>query len=172
MKTLYIIRHGQAEHNVASDRTSKHNIRDPKLTQLGQEQSKAIKLPKTPEIILISPLTRAIQTALYAFPDRESSFELDINIQERAAGSKPCDTGREASELAKEFENLDKNLFAQLPAEWYHPKMTAEERAEHFKSCIRKRTETVIAIVAHDGIFQIMFKKVLKNGEVCEIEFE
>ena len=168
MKTLYIIRHGQAEHNVASD----HSIRDPKLTQLGQEQSKAIKLPKTPEIILISPLTRTIQTASFAFPDRVSSFELDIYLQEREAGSKPCDTGREAAELVKEFEHLDQSLFSQLSSEWYHPKMTAEERVDHFKSCIRKRTETVIAVVAHDGVFQTMFKKILKNGEVCEIEFE
>jgi broad specificity phosphatase PhoE len=166
-RTLYIIRHGQAEHN---KQPTDHAIRDPKLTKLGEEQAKGIQLPQIPEIIFVSPLTRTIQTAVLGFPNLISSFHVTEYLQEKQAGELPCDTGRDVADLEKEFPILN-NLFTQLPDKWYEPEMNCQQRVDHFKEWIRKREEKVIAVVAHDGVFQTMFAAVLRNGEVRAIEF-
>ena len=57
---LYIIRHGESQGNIGLD------VEDPHLTELGQKQAEllALRLRNVDfDVILSSPLTRAIQTA-------------------------------------------------------------------------------------------------------------
>jgi len=64
---IYLIRHGQAQHNVTQD----HLIRDPLLTALGEKQARALHgtLPRM-DVIISSPLRRTLQTTLFAFSDQ------------------------------------------------------------------------------------------------------
>ena len=64
--TLILIRHAQAEHNATSD----WSIRDPPLTELGEQQSrelheslKASKIGNEVELIVVSAQRRTLQTA-------------------------------------------------------------------------------------------------------------
>jgi len=90
-KVIHLVRHGQGYHNLlgevyqqmgvqfgsAGEDLSSNNpyrrpeILDPPLTELGRAQAKALR-PQTrqlsPELVVVSPLARATQTALLAFP--------------------------------------------------------------------------------------------------------
>jgi broad specificity phosphatase PhoE len=64
--TLILIRHAQAQHNATSD----WSIRDPPLTELGEQQSrelheslKASKIGNEVELIVVSAQRRTLQTA-------------------------------------------------------------------------------------------------------------
>ncbi|EUC46959.1 hypothetical protein COCMIDRAFT_35401 [Bipolaris oryzae ATCC 44560] len=61
---IHILRHGEAHHNTHAN----HPYRDPPLTKAGHYTTKHKHLPFDPDLILISPLTRTIQTALNMFP--------------------------------------------------------------------------------------------------------
>ena len=61
-KTVFVIRHGQAEHNVNEKALEK---RDTELTATGQAQAAALRsrvAALQPEIIFTSPILRALQT--------------------------------------------------------------------------------------------------------------
>jgi broad specificity phosphatase PhoE len=118
--TIYLVRHGESEHNVSKDVSQL----DPPLTTLGYAQASQLisKFPNPERIavILSSPLRRAIQTSLAGFPhvlekryfDPSSEFgvenglelTLEPDLQERSA--LPCDTGSERHVLEKDFPNL------------------------------------------------------------------
>merc|ERR1719285_475416 len=88
-KRFYFIRHGEAEHNRLKKESklecdcstpapsgncpyANFHIVDPMLTELGREQARKLA-PKTmlndpPDIIYVSPLRRATETAMLAFP--------------------------------------------------------------------------------------------------------
>jgi broad specificity phosphatase PhoE len=117
---IYLIRHGESEHNVSKDMSQL----DPPLTTLGYTQASQLisKFPNPERIavILSSPLRRAIQTSLAGFPHVlekryfdpcsefgvENGIELTLepDLQERSA--LPCDTGSERHVLEKDFPNL------------------------------------------------------------------
>lgn len=61
-KLVHVIRHGEAQHNVSYKFTMKPNVR---LTARGKRQARALRLlaPKlTSEVVLTSPVFRALQT--------------------------------------------------------------------------------------------------------------
>jgi broad specificity phosphatase PhoE len=58
-KTLYFIRHGEAEHNVVGGDMTKF---DPPLTKSGREQAGKIK--GHVDLVIMSPLLRARETML------------------------------------------------------------------------------------------------------------
>ena len=71
-KNIYFIRHAESEHNVLESKyghlgPEKYNIRDPKLSEHGIEQTKNLnkKLNEKKihfDSVFVSPLTRALQT--------------------------------------------------------------------------------------------------------------
>ncbi|KAI9894285.1 MAG: hypothetical protein M1814_004139 [Vezdaea aestivalis] len=126
---IHIIRHAESVHNVSKD----FSQLDPSLTALGFEQ--AAKLDQSVPyagrvgVIITSPLRRAIQTALTAFPsildkryfdpssgygvENGASLVIDPLLQERSALA--CDTGSDRAVLEKAFPRLD---FAGLGEGW------------------------------------------------------
>ncbi|CRG91222.1 hypothetical protein PISL3812_08270 [Talaromyces islandicus] len=121
MSQIYLVRHAESEHNVSKDYS---NI-DPPLTTLGIQQStqliKTFPHSSTVAVILSSPLRRALQTTLAAFPhildkryfDPASGHGIvdgamlivDPDLQERSA--LPCDTGSSRDVLEAAFPNVD-----------------------------------------------------------------
>jgi broad specificity phosphatase PhoE len=125
---IYVVRHAESEHNVSKD----FNHRDPPLTATGVSQAtglvKTFPNPASVGVIFTSPLKRALQTTLAAFPhvlDKQyftgsekgiqngAKLIIDPDLQERS--DLPCDTGSEAAALRAEFPRLD---FADIGKEW------------------------------------------------------
>ena len=71
-KEVYLIRHGQSEANVALDLDDPNFYYDARLTSLGKKQAKntRTKLKNIDfDLLLCSPLTRALQTFSFIFPN-------------------------------------------------------------------------------------------------------
>ncbi|KAI9650963.1 hypothetical protein NHQ30_000999 [Ciborinia camelliae] len=89
---VHIIRHGQSLHNI--DRGYPH--RHPPLTDAGHEATKQIKISAVADLIVISPMTRTIQTAMNAFPSIGSApngTEVQIWPDLREAHDAICNKG-------------------------------------------------------------------------------
>jgi broad specificity phosphatase PhoE len=86
-RTVYLIRHGQSKGQVASehDRRFDESLTDCGLTDLGKEQAANIaNLLSEIDLVICSPLTRALQTALIAFPEHS---QIVCNYDLREVGS-------------------------------------------------------------------------------------
>lgn len=126
---IHLIRHAESVHNVSKD----FSQLDPSLTSLGFEQAAKLdqSFPYADHVglIITSPLRRAIQTTLAAFPsildkryfdpssgngvENGASLVIDPLLQERSALA--CDTGSDRAVLAEAFPKLD---FEGLGKEW------------------------------------------------------
>jgi broad specificity phosphatase PhoE len=127
---IYLVRHAESEHNVSKD----FSQLDPALTPLGLQQAAELGeiFPYSSQVatILTSPLRRAIQTTLSAFPhilDRQyfepgskkgvengAKLVVDADLQERSA--LPCDTGSDRAVLEESFPGLN---FQRLKQNWH-----------------------------------------------------
>ena len=135
-KTVLFIRHGQGDHNAS---LPGWNLVDPPLnaTGLGQARDLHERLGGTSgplkdvEVVLVSPLTRAFQTAQGAFghgpafqnrePTLKPKWVVCPLLRERMGA--PCDEGRPKAQLAmtmpemKEMEGFD----TMKPDVWWTP---------------------------------------------------
>ena len=87
MKTFYIFRHGQSTYNLAGRTQGQTN--DSVLTPLGEQQAREVgkKLQgRAVEVILSSPLTRAIQTARLANESLQVPMQIDDRFSEVNVG--------------------------------------------------------------------------------------
>ncbi|KAI1167568.1 histidine phosphatase superfamily [Nemania serpens] len=160
--TIHILRHAHAAHQLNSD----ISIHDPELTELGIQQCYTLaadiaKLGKI-DLILSSPMKRAIQTAIAAFPayiQSQSKIVLLPDLQE--FGVNNSDVGSCRADLVRQFgsAHLDYSL---VDAEWtnkgpgtrYDPQFTtARARATRlFIRAIAQRyraTDAHIVVVSH-----------------------
>jgi hypothetical protein len=106
------VRHAQGIHNLSY---SNHHLPDPHLTAFGEEQCRnlAAKFPYHDkiELILSSPLRRAIHTALLAFaPEVEQGKKVVAWQEVQEASDLPCDTGSDLKRIKVEFKDLPVDL--------------------------------------------------------------
>ena len=105
-KYLCLIRHGQGEHNPRSNPLALAFVpamlkRDAKLTGKGKKQAAALNSPMQHmpfDLILVSPLTRTIQTATAAFEGHTTPKRLCHLMCERA--TMPADMGTPKAEVS------------------------------------------------------------------------
>jgi len=101
---IHLFRHAEAVHNSQNDIA----LRDPQLTENGKAQAEQImatyQFLNRPTLILVSPLQRAIQTALYAFHPSFNKQGKEVSRLEQIprivalpqlqeVTENPCDTG-------------------------------------------------------------------------------
>lgn len=165
---VHIIRHGQSLHNV--DRGYPH--RDPPLTDTGHEATKQIKIPAVPDLIVISPMTRTVQTAMNAFPSIVGSAlngtEVQIWPDLREAHDAECNKGISRADISAKFPHLN---FLECPEEWDHPLHTIEAatiRAEKLRLRLKELSKKYknIALITHRGFIAFLVKGDRYN--VCE----
>ena len=104
-KKVLVVRHGQGAHN----RTIKNwGLVDPELTPEGEAQVadlharlKQDERVKHIELIVVSPLTRAMQTATGGLDGCKAPYCMLPLLRERLGA--PCDTGRTRTELLRCF---------------------------------------------------------------------
>jgi broad specificity phosphatase PhoE len=165
--TLLLVRHAQALHNATQD----WSIHDPKLTELGEQQSrelheslKASKIGNEVELIVVSPMRRTLQTATIGFDwmiKKGTKVMLDANWQENA--DKPCDTGNKISVVEAEFPQYD---FSTVDPSYPDKTTNLSSNPYAFtekailargQTCLKAlydRPEKVIAVVSHSGFLR------------------
>jgi len=169
-KRIYLLRHGQAEHNVHED----FSIHDAVLTPLGRQQCADFArvdpyFQNIPEVILTSAFRRTLSTTLLALPKAFERLAPQGKVillpQLQETHDFPCDTGsdREVLEATDEFKDLAaKGVdWSPLTEDWnknqgfYSPTPEAlASRAKWVRKFVRDRPETNILLVGHGGIFR------------------
>ena len=137
------------------------------------------------ELVIVSPLTRALQTASLAFEGCNVSFLVTPLAREQLYSS--CDIGRAGCELGLEFPHLSDQLHS-LPPQWWggpdastvHEQgrvlgtqreqlLSVRQRLNGLAELIQTRKETRIAVVAHGVYFQQMLGRWLDNCEMVPL---
>mmetsp|Transcript_54051 Transcript_54051/g.171512 ORF Transcript_54051/g.171512 Transcript_54051/m.171512 type:complete len:252 (+) Transcript_54051:89-844(+) len=185
-KIIHLIRHAESEFNRHYENTSSDPmIPDAPITPKGVNQATALRktlsggaageLHPPPEVVMASPLTRALQTAVVAFPD--ANVEVEPLIREWLTDS--CDIGRDPGELSEAFPAIN---FDKLPGPvwWYtdpegpahasteeslahfrdygffEKEHMVEERLQQLLGVLRGRPEESFALVGHGDIFNLL----------------
>lgn len=178
-RAIHLIRHGQSTFNAHYEAHGEDPIHfDARLTELGQAQVAAARerlADARYDLVIASPLTRAIQTAQGIFGDR---FPLIIDPLHREWLNSSCDVGRSMRDLALDFPTLD---FAHLADPWWHhlapfnqhgfslePEHALLDRVAAFKEMIAARSEQRIAIIGHGDFFYRLVGRQMKNCELAE----
>lgn len=181
-KVVHFIRHGEAAHNVPPYDVKR---RDPYLTPHGQDQAQALgqQFPNLEdvELIVCSPMKRAIQTALLAFADHLKATKTQLvalpELQELSGN--PCDTGSSLAELLTEFREhpLDLSL---VPHDWdskdrlWSPtEVRTLARMARARTWLRERPESNIIAVGHAHCMQLLVRDApndYENDGIAEIK--
>lgn len=157
---VHIIRHGEALHNVQHS----YPDRDPPLTKAGNASTKHLNLTFRPDLILISPMTRTIETAMNIFPFLVDAGPFDIPTQIwpdlREANDAICNKGLSRTELASKFPQFD---FSECHTEWDYPEHSIQDataRAERVRRRLKDLSATYsnIAVITHRGIKAFLVK--------------
>ena len=132
------------------------------------------------EIVIVSPLTRALQTALGLFGDHPRAPPMLVNHLARERVENSCDVGRSPALLAADFPSLE---VAHLDEVWWHAEGEADERGvcvepleavdarvAEFRSFLVERPELVIAVVAHGTFLFHLTGRHLANCEGATLE--
>ena len=208
-KTLLLVRHGITEMNVYLG-TSGYGTPgfvdpgkwDTRLTPDGEAQAKKLRTVLQDEqidLLVSSPLTRALMTADLAFGDDPAAFPRIAQpfIAERRWLS--SDVGRSPAELSAEFGHYDLSALGETwwwegddaaaaaaraaraklqgvaPAELRGVAMAVEPndvflaRLRSFCYWLDARPEQRIAVVAHWGVFYSLLGRSLKNCELVRM---
>lgn len=183
-RSVDLIRHGQSTFNAHYEATGEDPLHfDARLTALGESQVAAARdryRDRDYDVVLASPLTRAIQTAHGIFGDRDIPIEICVVHREWQISS--CDIGRGVAELQADFPHLD---FGSLSDPWWRhdapisplgfPQESEEQLAERvtaFSALIAARPEARIAVVGHGDFFRRMIGRHLANCERAEWDLE
>ena len=177
-KEVYLIRHGQSEANVALDLDSPNFYYDAKLTSLGKKQAQDTqkKLKNIDfDLMLCSPLTRALQTFSLIFPNLSKEAVILPFVREHSLCS--SEVGRQPSILAKEFPDFkfnnlkffwwNNNIFIDEKKIIFESMEDLDKRVLIFKEWIQNREEKRIALVSHGTFISRITNYLLDN---CEFE--
>ena len=151
------------------------------------EQARALAshpLLSSVDLVVVSPLSRAIQTASLAFGEQPvasvapgqqpgSMRRIVLTSLHSERWTAPCDEGRPKSELALDFPFLKTwEGFDALPERWWPTQANdadwAERRVPAFLRWLDAQTSpSRIAIVGHGAFFAAILGRHLKNTEVA-----
>jgi len=201
-KTIYLIRHGQSTFNAEYiDENYDPFLFDARLTDIGRDQAKSLRTLINStlhdvELIVSSPLSRAIDTARIAFAELlDNRKELKIKIIKHHS-EYLCDSddnGRPLSEIRLDFPDCD---FEELNEEhwWYipdhlksnqqyvinyqehfrkkryrEPYEDLKQRFKEFKQWLSERTERKIVVVGHSDFYYYLFEEEYEFLNNCQV---
>jgi broad specificity phosphatase PhoE len=180
-KIIYLIRHGQSQGQAARSsgipRTDK-TLLDCGLTMRGE--SEALHIPKTftseelesIQLVVSSPMTRALNTALLGFPEKNIMVHYDL----KELGSKiPENCPREMQEVLKDLQHLVNvrnelttlDVESLLPEGWpfrysRRPNVKGNDHLRRvFQWLYHEREESTMAVVCH---YNVIRSAVSRNG--------
>ncbi len=176
---VFLIRHGQSTFNEVFEATGVDPLHfDARLTELGHRQvaaARAYAQDLNPDLVVLSPLTRAIETGLGLFHPERAPIVVSPLHRERLGNS--CDVGRAPQALAQDFPMLD---FGHLETCWWHdgekdrrgvpvePDDVFAARVAEFARWLSLRPEKCIAVVGHGTFLHRMTGRHFANCEIFE----
>ena len=182
-KNLYCIRHGRSLHNELFDQygpsvfTNPVNIDTPLLPQglqQAQELSNSWGDKNHIEYVLVSPLTRTLQTAECIFKDLNIPIVAYDYLKEYPQGLHTCNQRSNKSLLLKAFPNIDfSNITSELDQTWWRcgKEESIEEleiRIDKLKKHISQLPYNNIALISHSGFIGQMKDqhiRYIENGD-------
>ncbi|WP_207541218.1 histidine phosphatase family protein [Sabulicella rubraurantiaca] len=171
---MILLRHGQSEFNLHFSATRRDpGIPDPKLTPLGHQQAEAAAealAGRDIRRIIVSPYTRALQTALPVA--RRLGLRLTVTPTVRERYAFVCDVGTAASELRLSFPELD---FPALDEIWWpaveEPADQVEARASLFRAEMAALDDWQhTLVVSHWGFILALTGQSVMNGQMIELD--
>jgi broad specificity phosphatase PhoE len=176
LKSIILIRHGQSTFNAHYEATGEDPGHiDARLTERGERQAEEARtlLASEPiDLVITSPLTRAIQTGQSIFGHRDLPFHITCRHRERLESS--CDVGRAPSALKSDFPHLK---FDHLDETWWHhvpgekgpfttePLNVFQDRVATFRDWLRAHDSQRIAVVGHGTFFHALTGHWMQNCE-------
>lgn len=185
---VVLVRHGQGFHNLKVDGHSQLHLKDPRLTALGEEEASLAgrelrKRGFVPDIVLASPLTRAMQTAHIAIRSvLESSDDSEQVIFPRITACtaaresnnlNPCNHRSLKSELQVAFPEVDWTDIETeedvTAGEEANPNLKIQisnyrKRANLFLSILESNQVARILVFAHEGTIRTIQAAVIGLG--------
>jgi len=171
---MFLLRHGQSYFNLHFNKTRVDpGIEDPELTPLGARQAAAAAAQLAGAAltrIVVSPYTRALQTAEPILGVHKVPVEVRHEVRERTAYV--CDIGSPPHLLASRFPHHD---FAHLPLQWWHAGVeTLEEtvsRANAFRTLMATRDDSATTLlVSHWAFILALTGRSITNGEILQYD--
>jgi glucosyl-3-phosphoglycerate phosphatase len=171
---MFLLRHGQSYFNLHFNKTRVDpGIEDPELTALGTEQAAAAAAQLADVAltrIIISPYTRALQTAEPILAVHQVPVDIMHEVRERTAFV--CDVGSDPTVLANRFPHHE---FAHLPQRWWSQATeTLEEtiaRADAFRTRMAAREDRATTLVVSHWAFILALTGIsARNGEILEYD--
>ncbi|KAF5721554.1 histidine phosphatase clade-1 [Fusarium globosum] len=163
-KTIHLVRHGQAVHNLGE---AYNVLPDTDLTPLGQEQAKGL-ISNCPDLanvdlIVSSPLRRTLQTTLLAFSSPlERGLQIVALPEVQEVSDMNCDTGSDLNVIKAEFQQHPVDFSLVEPGwqikegKWAPVVGSVLERARAARQWLSERPESEIVVVTH-GCFLHFF---------------
>lgn len=171
-KHVVFIRHGYALHNKLFSKIGKEAYSDYVDTPLLNEgYNQAFKLRehinKFPDLVLVSPLTRTLQTTQTIFSNDINQIALDCLVEYPQGGFEKCNI-RKSKKLLKtiytniDFTEIDQNLL------WSSEEETIDElngRISKLWNYIGTRKEKLIAVVSHSSYIGQLKDKIIGDEQ-------
>jgi broad specificity phosphatase PhoE len=172
---VHFIRHGKASHNEAAEKYGdcvyqKDEYKDARLVETGKAQAndlhRYVSQKIKTEFVIVSPLSRAMQTALIAFEGRPCTFTAHELCREQI-GSHLCDMRRSVPELQADFPAINFGLLLTAEDTLYtperEPKTSLICRCQKFLEFLKLigASHTEVAVVTHSSFLLAMFACVL-----------
>ncbi len=166
---MILLRHGQSEFNLHFGATRRDpGIIDPRLTPLGHAQAQEAATQLTGqgiERIIVSPYTRALQTARPVAAALGLPVTIDPIVRERYAFA--CDVGSSRTELERDWPEHD---FAPIENIWWpaeeEPEPAIVARAAQFRAAVASRRDwTNTLVISHWGFILSMTGQSVANGQ-------
>ncbi len=166
---MILLRHGQSEFNRQFTLTRRDpGIKDPDLTELGRAQAEqaALRLDDLDlRRCIVSPYTRALQTAAPIVARRGLPVTVDPRVRERYAFV--CDVGSPRARLQASWPGHD---FAAIDEVWWPDAREAEDgviaRAGAFRREMAAREDwRHTLVVSHWGFLLALSGTSLQNGD-------
>jgi len=166
---MILLRHGQSEFNVLFSATRRDpGIRDPKLTPLGLQQAEAAAESLAHEglrRILVSPYTRALQTA--APVARRLGLPVMVHPVVRERFAFTCDVGTVRTELALSWPEHD---FSGIDEVWWPPVEEPHDQVVARAALFRAEMAALpdwadTLVISHWGFILTMTGRSVGNGQ-------
>ncbi len=171
---MFLLRHGQSYFNLHFTETRRDpGIEDPELTPFGHEQARqaaALLAEKVITRVIVSPYTRALQTAAAILAVHKVPVSIMHEVRERTAFV--CDIGSAPASLAARFPEHE---FGHLPRQWWSSsEETADAtiaRADAFRAQMASQEDQgTTLLVSHWGFILSLTGVSAANGEMIEYD--
>jgi len=164
VQQLVLLRHGESVAQTATrkQRGTSRSLLDSPLSENGQKQAGRVHIADMPELVITSPLTRALQTVGAIAPQLKCPCMAHPYLQEFSLVRPPGfeSVGRTARELQDDdhiggLSGTDLSLLGGLDCHWWEDvPETPAPRLAAFVEWLRARPERFILIIGHNNVFQ------------------